>query len=177
MDTFLKTAGSLLPYHILSYGTLLGTELFQSFVNTKLCYTHLPMREFLILQKRVFPIYFGCQIGLAALTAATYPPYSIVSLAKNVWSAVPLGVVIVMGSLNYFVFGPKTTTTAFVRRALQGKSSESENNSSDPDDGKVHRANKNFSRNHAMSIHLNAIALVATVWYGFSLSSTLLEGH
>lgn len=41
------------------------------------------------------------------------------------------------------------------------------------DDAKVQRANRNFARNHAMSIHLNAIALVATVWYGVSLSSRL----
>lgn len=44
------------------------------------------------------------------------------------------------------------------------------------DEGKVHRANKAFSFNHAMSIHLNAISLVATIWYGFTLSSYLLEG-
>lgn len=43
----------------------------------------------------------------------------------------------------------------------------------DVDDGKVQRANRDFARNHAMSIHLNAIALVATVWYGVSLSSRL----
>jgi Domain of unknown function (DUF4149) len=32
---------------------------------------------------------------------------------------------------------------------------------------------RNFSRNHAMAIHLNAIAMVATVWYGFSLASRI----
>lgn len=29
MDTILNTVGDLLPYHILSYGTLLGSQLFQ----------------------------------------------------------------------------------------------------------------------------------------------------
>lgn len=29
METFLKTVGNLLPYHLLSYGALLGTELYQ----------------------------------------------------------------------------------------------------------------------------------------------------
>lgn len=29
MDTFFKTVGNLLPYHLLSYGALLGTEVYQ----------------------------------------------------------------------------------------------------------------------------------------------------
>jgi hypothetical protein len=51
-----------------------------------------------------------------------------------------------------------------------------EDNPASTDPAKLQQANKAFSRNHAMSIHLNAIALVATVWYGFSLSSSLLNG-
>lgn len=147
------------------------------------------MREFLGLNKRIFPVYFTCQIGLAALTAATRPPYSIVSLAADLWNAAPLVVVLAMGSLNYFVYGPKTTTVSFVRRALYGMYSElgagswvgliicleSENHSA-VDDRKIQRVNKDFKRNHAMTIHLNAIALVATVWYGFSLSHAIITG-
>ncbi|KAJ5642088.1 hypothetical protein N7490_006088 [Penicillium lividum] len=171
MDAVFQTAGNLLPYHLLCYGTLLGTQLYQSFINTKLCYKHLPMREFLGLNKRIFPVYFTCQIGLAALTAATRPPYSIFSLTMDPWSAAPLVIVLTMGSLNYFVFGPKTTTASFIRRALQEKDDQP-----DVDEEKVKRVNRNFARNHAMSIHLNAIALVATVWYGFSLSHSILIG-
>lgn len=51
---------------------------------------------------------------------------------------------------------------------------EREDKATDSSEGKLHRANRDFARNHAMSIHLNAIALVATVWYGFSLSSSLV---
>lgn len=42
------------------------------------------------------------------------------------------------------------------------------------EDEKVKKAKKAFARNHAMSIHLNAISMVATVWYAFSLTSSLL---
>ncbi|KAJ5440186.1 uncharacterized protein N7458_011184 [Penicillium daleae] len=170
MGGFLMTVGNLLPYHLLSYGALLGTEVYQSFVNTKLCFQALPMREFLTLQKRLFPVYFKCQVGLAALTAATHPPYSILSLAKDPWGTMPLVVVLVTGSLNWFVFGPRTTTASLIRRAL----SESEEQSESTNGRKAHQANRDFARNHAMSIHLNAIALVATIWYGFSLASSLL---
>lgn len=31
--------------------------------------------------------------------------------------------------------------------------------------------NKAFSRAHAMSIHLNLVAIATTIWYGFSLAS------
>lgn len=93
----------------------------QSFINTKLCFQALPPREFLALQKRLFPVYFGCQVSLAALTAATRPPYGVISLAKEGWSAAPLVVVLATGTLNWLVYGPKTTTTAFIRRALQGE--------------------------------------------------------
>lgn len=138
MVAFLDVVGNLLPYHLLSYGALLGTELYQvrllsleqasdlvtnqmqSFVNTKICYQALPMKEFIILQKRLFPIYFGTQVGLTALTAATHPPYSIFSLAQDPWSVAPLAIAGLTGCLNWFIYGPRTTTATLVRRALQG---------------------------------------------------------
>lgn len=153
MESLLRTATNLLPYHLLSYGTLLGTELFQvslslwyhqeyshlihphlhphpwqgtniknqSFVNTKLCYKYLLPREFLALQKRIFPVYFGCQVGLAVLTAATRPPYGVFTFIKDIWEAVPLVIVLVTGSLNWFVFGPRTISAGLVRLTLKGE--------------------------------------------------------
>ncbi|KAF7719052.1 Uncharacterized protein PECH_000234 [Penicillium ucsense] len=157
MGGFVTILGTALPYHILSYGTLLGTELYQSFVNTKVCFQELPMREFLILQRRVFPVYFKLQVGLAMLTAATHPSRSILSLAPDPWGAVPLAVVIGMGTLNWLIYGPRTTQCAFVRRAL-----DREEGQAGAGDKKVFQAKRNFTFNHAMCIHLNAIALVAT---------------
>ena len=55
------------------------------------------MKEFLVLQKRLFPVYFGTQVGLTALTAATCPPYSILSLLRNPWSVGSLAVVAIDG--------------------------------------------------------------------------------
>jgi hypothetical protein len=79
------------------------------------------MREFLALQKRVFPVYFASQVGLVVLTAATYPPYSIFSLVNDLWSAGPLLVVLGTGGLNWVVYGPRTTTASFVRKAVHGE--------------------------------------------------------
>ncbi|KAL2192839.1 hypothetical protein P885DRAFT_5136, partial [Corynascus similis CBS 632.67] len=61
------------PYHLLFYSTLLGTELFQSFVNTKVCFVALPRSAFTTLQKRIFPIYFWAQTTLITLSALTFP--------------------------------------------------------------------------------------------------------
>lgn len=79
------------------------------------------MREFLTLQKRLFPVYFKCQVGLAALTAATRPPYSIFSPAKDPWGTIMLVLVVTTGSLNWFIYGPRTTTASSVRRILGGE--------------------------------------------------------
>lgn len=79
------------------------------------------MREFLSLQKRVFPVYFASQVGLAALTAATHPPYSIFSLVRDPWSAAPLIVVLITGTMNWFIYGPRTTTMSLIRRAIHGE--------------------------------------------------------
>lgn len=79
------------------------------------------MKEFIILQKRLFPIYFGTQVGLTVLTAATYPPYSILSLVKDPWGVASLCLIALTGCLNWFVHGPRTTTAMLVRRALQGR--------------------------------------------------------
>lgn len=143
------------------------------------------MREFLILQKRLFPAYFQCQLGLVALTAVTRPPYGLASFAGCVGDAVPLVLVGVTGALNYWVFGPRTTRDAFVRRAVFGRSllhrawrvcaDGVDGAESTADEEKVTRAKKAFARNHAMSIHLNAISMVATVWYAFSMTSSLFS--
>ena len=42
----------------------------------------------------------------------------------------------------------------------------------DPSEDMV-RIRKLFSKNHAMAIHLNAMALIGTVWYGLVLGAKL----
>lgn len=79
------------------------------------------MKEFIILQKQLFPVYFRTQVGLIALTAATHPPYSVLSLVKDPWGVCPLAIAGLMGCLNWFVYGPQTITASLVRRAIQGR--------------------------------------------------------
>ncbi|KAF7502445.1 hypothetical protein GJ744_005809 [Endocarpon pusillum] len=173
MAAILNAVAHIAPYHLMAYGTLLGTELYQSFVMTKICYQALPMAQFTTLQKKVFPAYFRIQVALIALTAATFPTKSVVSLARAGWVFwVPLGTNFGMAALNWLVYGPRTQDM-MIKRSHQEtidarKYNDGENTSED-----MRRIKRDFSRNHAMAIHLNLIAIGATIWYGFALASKI----
>lgn len=111
----ISTLANLAPYHFLSYGTLLGTTLYQSFIVTKVCYQALPMSSFTTLQKRIFPIYFRTQTALLILTALTLPPYGPVSLVKKKRDWIPLAFATSTAMLNLIVYGPRTQTTMIDR--------------------------------------------------------------
>ncbi|RMD44746.1 hypothetical protein DV735_g322, partial [Chaetothyriales sp. CBS 134920] len=162
----------LLPYHLLLYGTLLGMQFYQSFVNTKICYRHLSMPQFQQLQKHLFPVYFDGQLALALLTVATHPPLSLVSLARDVPGVVSLAIVLLTDVLNWSVFGPKTLRI-MVDRAVQEAHDGRGYRVAEGMSAEMQLLNRQFSHNHAMAIHLNAISMVATVFYGFRLAARL----
>jgi hypothetical protein len=109
----------LAPYHLLSYGTLLGTTLYQTFVVTKVCYQALPMSAFTTLQKRIFPLYFQIHTTLLILTALTLPPYGPVSLIQKKKDWMPLAFATTMAMFNLVKWGPRTQT-AMIDRTHQG---------------------------------------------------------
>ncbi|RYP83225.1 hypothetical protein DL769_001421 [Monosporascus sp. CRB-8-3] len=61
------------PYHILSYGTLLGTQVFHTFINATTSLRVLERPQFAILQRNLFPWYFGIQTVMPVVLAVTYP--------------------------------------------------------------------------------------------------------
>ncbi|KAF3399440.1 hypothetical protein DPV78_006825 [Talaromyces pinophilus] len=179
----LSTLLNPLPYHILAYGTFLGSQLYQSFINTKICYRSLSPQSFNNLNKRLFPVYFRCQLGLAILTFITKPSKMWLQLPtlKDAGSLL-LGLATVMAGLNWYVYGPRTSE-AMIERAKMVKEAQDEEdgNSVNIESGRsteetqalVAKVKKTFSRNHAMSIHINLIAVIATVAYGFVLGGRL----
>lgn len=146
-------------------------ELYQTFVMTKVCYHALPMSAFTQLQKRAFPVYFQAQTILIVLTAATHPPHSLVSLVLRWYEAVPLGLTTAMAVLNLFIFGPRTSKAMMDRVHQETRDGRKYNDEEQSDEMKL--VNRRFSKAHAMSIHFNLIAVLATVWYGVSLGSKL----
>lgn len=112
MDTLNAVAsslfGSLAPFHLLFYSTLLGTELFQTFINTKICFVALPRSAFTTLQRRIFPIYFLSQATLLVLSAITFPPHSLSSLILRKVDWIPYAVATVTSIMNLTIYGPRT---------------------------------------------------------------------
>jgi hypothetical protein len=111
----------LAPIHLLTYSTLLGTSLYQTFVITKVAYEALPRSAFTTLQKRLFPIYFRSQSLLLVLTAVTNPVFFRVAREsgriRGDW--IPFAIAGVTAGLNFMVYGPRTKR-AMVERVHQG---------------------------------------------------------
>ncbi|KAF0329914.1 hypothetical protein GQ607_002681 [Colletotrichum asianum] len=162
----------LAPCHIISYATLLGTTLFQTFVNTKVCHNELPKTAFTTLQKRLFPIYFRCQSILLVVTALTFPPSGPASLLKDKRDWIPFAIAGVTAILNLFIYGPRTKQ-AMIDRIHQETRDAKQPDAVDEISPDMQACRRRFSRNHAMSIHLNLISIFAMVWYGVRLASLL----
>ncbi|KAH6643722.1 hypothetical protein C7974DRAFT_4068 [Boeremia exigua] len=160
------------PLHLLAYSTLLGTELYQSFVMTKLAYQALPRSAFTSLQKRVFPVYFKGQTLLLGLVVLTLPPGGPKSLVDNQTSAFAFAVAGGSALLNLFVYGPETQRL-MIERVHQTTRDSNRSTSTDGITSEMHKLNRSFSRAHAMSIHLNLVTVIATLYYGWRLSSRL----
>ncbi|KAI9789982.1 MAG: hypothetical protein M1816_005596 [Peltula sp. TS41687] len=146
---------------------------------TKISFQALPMSQFTTLQKKVFPAYFRLQTVLILTTLATYPPMSLLSLftpkasgARQWGDVAAFGLMLLNASLNLTLYGPKTMSAMIERTHQETRDGRKYNDKANMSDD-MKRANKSFSRMHAMSIHLNLIAVLSTVWYGLSLASRL----
>jgi hypothetical protein len=122
---FSTIATAILPYiaplHVISFSTLLGTQLYQTFIITKVCFDALPRSAFTTLQKRLFPIYFQTQSLLILSTALTFPPYGPLSLLKPRVDLLPFAIAGVTSALNLIVYGPQTRQI-MIDRIHQGTS-------------------------------------------------------
>jgi hypothetical protein len=114
----------LTPYPY-SYGTLLGTSIYQSFVNGIVSYRALPRPQFSTLQAALTPVYFAIQTALPVVMMLTFPgiknpsplggangsnSLSGVLEPSNRWSVlVPITSVFAMNAMNLIWAGPVTT--------------------------------------------------------------------
>ncbi|KAF2867486.1 hypothetical protein BDV95DRAFT_582232 [Massariosphaeria phaeospora] len=157
------------PLHFLTYSTLLGTQLFQTFVVVKISYQALPRSAFTTLQKRMFPVYFRTQSLLLVLAAATFPPYGPASLVKEKGNWIAFLVAGLTAGLNLILYGPRTRSVMIERIHQETRDSRHQKSTS----GAMAKLNRLFARNHAMSIHLNLLTIGATLWYGWRMASAL----
>lgn len=107
------------PVHLLAYSALIGTELYQTFVVTKITYRALPRPAFVGLQKQLFPAYFRAQSLLLLAVALTRPPYGPFSSFGEPASCIPFTIAGVTAGLNLALYGPRTRAL-MIERATQG---------------------------------------------------------
>ena len=119
LKSALISISNLAPYHLLFYSTLLGTEIYQTFIMTKISYETLPITAFRTLQKRVFPAYFRTQSLLLVLVAVTIPPHGPASFFASKWHWCMFAAAGVTAGLNLLVYGP-ATLAAMIAKVHQG---------------------------------------------------------
>jgi hypothetical protein len=168
------------PYHVLSYGTLLGTTFFHSFVNATASFTVLPRPQFAELQRAIFPAYFGMQTILPVITALTYPGSRIAASGirgvldeHNRWSVLlPLGTACLTGLLNWAYFLPVTNAITAKRRQQETKDGK-KSYDAPPHSQEMTALNKKFGKIHGLSSLFNLVTFISVVTYGFTLGSRI----
>jgi hypothetical protein len=123
-----------------------------------------------------FSIKFVCCYDICGPSLVhVIPPFMPIFLPRESTPALPPRVLSVK-VIRLTMHAWPLTETKDARRTPTTSSSEQDTllartPQSDSDD--MTRLKRQFSRNHAMTIHLNAIAMIATVWYGISLASRI----
>ncbi|KAK5074009.1 hypothetical protein LTS08_008053 [Lithohypha guttulata] len=173
------------PYHIISYGTLLGSEMFQSFIAGIIAFRALPRPQFATLQSALFPIYFGMQTALPLLMALTYPAErtaigmsqssisGVLEEGHRLHVATPLFLTLLCGAANMLFIGPATTKCMKERKHQETRDGKKSYDSG-PHSEAMQNLNKKFGILHGISSSVNLVGCIATVWYGFYLAERML---
>ncbi|KAI5781680.1 hypothetical protein DFH27DRAFT_580626 [Peziza echinospora] len=169
-QTFLALLLTPGPYHILLYGTLLGSTVFQSFIAGVLAYKALPRAQFSQLQQRIFPVYFTLQTIIPPLLYLTLPPSS--TSTSPTPPTLLIATTFLTGLTNLALVGPMTTRIMRERKkqeTVEGKKYH------DPGAKSVEmaRLNRRFGMAHGVSALLNLVGLGAAVGYGVLLGGRL----
>ncbi|KAL4781500.1 hypothetical protein BJX76DRAFT_15334 [Aspergillus varians] len=167
------------PFHILSYGTLLGVQLYQSFVSGIIAFRALPRPQFSSLQAKVFPTYFALQTALPVVVALTASrgeqPLGISGLLEpenHFKVLLPLATAFVTGLVNFAVLRKLTVDTMRERKHQETRDGK-KSYDAPPHSKEMIALNKRFSRLHGLSSLINLVTIGATVFYGVVLSKKL----
>jgi hypothetical protein len=163
-----------------SYGTLLGTEIFQSFIGGIISFRALSRPQFSVLQQHIFPVYFGMQATLPIFLALTYPSSASVSGGyagvlhdDNRFSVLlPLVIMAICGLTNWIFLGPTTTKTMRKRKHQETKDGKKYYDAG-PHSEEMKKLNTQFSMLHGFSSLVNLVQIICTIWYGVNLSTRL----
>ncbi|KAK5031735.1 hypothetical protein LTS07_004355 [Exophiala sideris] len=172
------------PYHIISYGVLLGSQVFQTFVGGIVAFRSLPRPQFATLQSAIFPVYFSMQTVLPIILAITLPaeraaigmvPSSISGVlepANRFRVLVPLSIMLATAAANLIYLGPVTTQTMKERKHQETRDGK-KSYDPPPHSKQMQALNERFSRLHGASSLVNVVSLGAAIWYGFYLAERI----
>ncbi|RMZ87466.1 hypothetical protein DV736_g5307, partial [Chaetothyriales sp. CBS 134916] len=175
---------SAAPYHLLSYGTLLGTEVFQTFIAGIVAFRTIPRAQFVTLQTALFPIYFSIQTALPVVLALTYPAertaistipagiYGVLDSQNRLRVLTPLAIIFVSAAANK-VYIQKEVIKATRERKHQETRDGKKSHDPPPHSEAMKALNKKFAALHGASSLVNLLAVLATFWYGFTLAERL----
>jgi hypothetical protein len=148
-----------------SYGTLIGSTVFQSFIGGITAYRALPRAQFSTLQKAIFPPYFVLQTLAPVALWLTYPRSLFRPAAHDTSNTYLISTMFVTALLNLVYVGPQTTEVMRLRKHQEtrdGKKSWDEG----PHSEEMVKLNKRFGILHGVSSLVNMVGLGAMVWYG-----------
>ncbi|RPA99662.1 hypothetical protein L873DRAFT_1682632 [Choiromyces venosus 120613-1] len=165
------------PVHVLAYGTLLGSQFYQSFIGGVMAYKALPRPQFSQLQQKIFPVYFTLQTVLPAVLLLTHPSMSTTSLINPSSpyfynTGLPLLVVLGASLANLAVISPATTKVMRERKIQETKEGKKYYDEG-PKSERMAALNKKFGAMHGVSGLVNLIGLLATGWYGVILGNKI----
>ncbi|KAJ4993603.1 hypothetical protein SVAN01_00657 [Stagonosporopsis vannaccii] len=174
-------------YHLLSYGTLLGSTLFQSFISGVVAYRVLPRPQFSTLQKATFPVYFTLQTLTPLALLLTYPSGTsrllpslastpVLQSATDRLSAWLLGTMFVSAVANLVYVGPQTTKVMVERKHQETRDGKGAYDKG-PHSKEMEALNWRFGVLHSVSSVTNLVGLGAMVWYGAVLGAGLRFEH
>ncbi|KAK7743394.1 hypothetical protein SLS62_010587 [Diatrype stigma] len=160
----------------------------QTFINSISAFRVLERPQFAVLQRAVFPWYFGIQTVAPAVLVLTYPGLGGRSVLaaleagasvfdRGVAGALqqpgavlaPLLVAAATGLANWAYFLPATNELTARRRAQEARDGK-RSYDAPPHSEEMAGLNRRFARLHGASSLLNVVTLAATVAYGFHLA-------
>lgn len=173
------------PTNRSSYGTLLGSSIFQSFIAGIVSFRALPRASFATLQSALFPIYFAMQTALPVLIALTFPAErtaigmtsssinGVLEPGHRLHVLTPLLVTALTGAANLLFIGPMTTTCMKERKHQETRDGKRYHDAG-PHSQAMQDLNKRFMWLHGLSSSVNMVGCITTLWYGFYLGDRLL---
>lgn len=166
LSPYLHYATSASTIHVLSYGTLLGTTLFQTFIVGPVQFTTIPRQQFGNIQAKLTPIYFGIQVVTAA---ACYFTVSDTTGTYN--ELLALGVTALGSLINLLLVGPKTTSIMQRRHKMERLTNTKYDDVEVSDE--MRKVNRQFNVMHSVGATINVVSVVALLAHGIHLGHKL----